>query len=133
MKEQSKSLQEEYLELQLLSKQLNQVESQLNTVNNQISEVQYVIDSLKEMKTVSSGKSVMVPLSMGIFMPAELKSGDEFLVNIGNDIIVKKNCDETVEMLDEQQSKLIELQSELSIKLDSFMRRFSLLRGKLNV
>ena len=99
MADNQKELQKMYLELQLLDEQIKQVQKHLITLDEQLIELNNTLQALDDFNKIIVGTNILVSLSPGIFTKAELKDNKELLVNVGSNIIVKKNVAETKELL----------------------------------
>jgi len=106
MSETQKKLQEKYMEMQMLQMQLKQIQQQIEALQEQIASFNIANLNLDEMKKVQSGKEILVPLLNGIFVKASIKDTDEFLVNVGANVIVKKNLEGTKQFLQEQLNEM---------------------------
>lgn len=116
-----------------LSEQLEEIEEQLerfiafsNELSNKAAELEAVIEGLKEMGKVKPGTKLLVPFSSGIFFRAELKQADEFLVNVGNGVVVKQTLEETLGLL---QKRLSEMNSHLKQTQDIIEQLMGLREG----
>jgi len=99
MEENQKELQKMYLELQFLDEQMKQIQKQITMLDEQLVELNNTIQALDDFNKTAIGANILVPLSPGVFANAELKDNKELLVNVGSNIVVKKNVDETKELL----------------------------------
>ena len=99
MEENQKELQKMYLELQLLDEQMKQIQKQITMLDEQLVELNNTIQALDDFNKTSVGTNILVSLSPGVFANAELKDNKELLVNVGGNIVVKKNVDETKDLL----------------------------------
>jgi len=99
MVDDQKELQKMYLELQLLDEQMKQVQKQAIALDEQLIELNNTLQALDDFNKTEIGTNILVSLSPGIFTSAELKNNKELFVNVGNNIIVKKNVAETKELL----------------------------------
>ena len=99
MADNQKELQKMYLELQLLDEQIKQVQKHLITLDKQLIELNNTLQALDDFNKTAVGTKILVSLSPGIFTTAELKDNKELLVNVGGNIVVKKNVAETKDLL----------------------------------
>jgi len=99
MADNQKELQKMYLELQLLDEQMKQVQKQMVALDEQLVELSNTLQALDDFNQTNIGTNILVSLSPGVFTNAELKNNKELFVNVGNNIVVKKNVAETKEML----------------------------------
>lgn len=127
-----KQLQEKYLEFQLLERQMKQVQAHLEQIEQQIAEMVVLQHNLGEMKGVSVGRELFVPLGSGIFVNAELKNNKEVLVNVGAGVVVKKSCDSAAEILEHHVSELRSVQGERAYLLDELSHRAGRIEQELS-
>jgi len=99
MGENQKELQKMYLELQFLDEQMKQIQKQITMLDEQLVELNNTIQALDDFNKTAVGTKILVSLSPGIFTTAELKDNKELLVNVGGNIVVKKNVAETKDLL----------------------------------
>jgi len=99
MEENQKELQKMYLELQLLDEQMKQIQKQITILDEQLVELNNTLQALDDFNKTAVGTKILVSLSPGIFISAELKDNKELIVNVGGNIVVKKTVDETKDLL----------------------------------
>ncbi len=99
MADNQKELQKMYLELQLLDEQMKQIQKQIVVLDEQLVELNNTLQALGDLNKTAVGTKILVSLSPGIFTTAELKDNKKLLVNVGGNIVVKKNVAETKELL----------------------------------
>jgi prefoldin alpha subunit len=99
-------LHQRYTELEYMNNHIKQLDKQYQDMESKILEISQIKDALDEMKKTDEGKEILVPMSNGIFVKAKLSKGDEFLVNVGSDVVVKKDTNATKELLDEQAKEI---------------------------
>lgn len=119
-----KDVQQRYAELQMLERQIKQVQGQIEQVEGQIGEIEYVQQSLRDLKDVGVGSELFVPLSSGIFVKAELKDNAFVLVNVGAGAVVKKSIEEASEILEHQAIELRTLEEERAMKGEELSGQF---------
>ena len=83
-------------------------ENQVALLENRRVELLLIKSSLEDLK---EGSDLLIPIGAGIYAKAKLTDADEFLVNVGSNVIVKKSINEVKEMIDkeiEEIEKLLE-------------------------
>ena len=106
--------QEIIMQLSMLQQQAEQYEQKINMINQQINE----FEALKlALDNIEDKKEILANMGKGVFVNAELKS-KELLVNIGNNIVVKKTAKETKEVIDKQINQLSEIKSQFLMQLE---------------
>ena len=117
MNEEEKKLQEKYIEMKTIEEHIKEVQKQAQMVEQQLAELITNAQSIEEFKKVKKGDEILVPISSGIFIKAELKDNNEFLVNVGADTVVKKGIDSTKELMEKQVEDMRELHVKISMQL----------------
>ncbi|MBD3361956.1 prefoldin subunit alpha [Candidatus Woesearchaeota archaeon] len=110
----AQELQQKYMQLQMFNQQLQQLQKQLETIQNQSAEIQTILLALDDIAKTEIGKEMLVPLSSGIFVRAEIKDNKKLKVNVGSNTIVEKNVQETKALLDRQILELNKLNEDLT-------------------
>jgi len=110
--------QQEYLlRLSILQQEAERIGQENENIIRQILELQELKNNLEFFRN-SKNEDSLVSFGKGIFTEASMK-GKDLLINIGSNIIVKKSIPETVELIDEQVSKLEQIKEELAQHLGS--------------
>lgn len=109
---------EKKIELQVLVQYVTQLQQQISNLDAQINELQELETALTDINLATKKNPMFASLGSGIFLESELKDNNEVLVNIGQNVIVRKSVPEAKKLIKEQieQLKLIEkqLESELN-------------------
>lgn len=117
MKKEEKELQEKYVQMKMLEEQLQEMQKQAQMLEKQLAEQIATAQSMEEFKKAKKGDEVLVPISSGVFIKAELKEKNSFLVNVGADTIVKKDIDTTKKMIEKQAQDMQELQGKMQMQM----------------
>jgi prefoldin alpha subunit len=107
---------EEYImQLSMIQEEARKLEEQLNIINQQIREFDLLKESLDNIENVKSEK-VLTSLGKGVFIESKIES-KELLVNIGNNVVLKRSTKETKDIIDKQIRELekIKIQIEQAI------------------
>ena len=105
-------LQERYVEMQLIEKQVHQLRQRLQIVEGEIQEVRSNSVALDEMSKVKPGEELMIPLANGIFMRGTVKETEKLLVGVGASI-VEKDIPSTKNILDQRLQTLEKYHKEV--------------------
>lgn len=112
-KEEQEQIQQKYIELQLLNQQIQQIQEQMTSLETQILEMQNLTKSLDEVKKIKKGSEIFVPLGAGIFVKANLQDSKEVLMNVGADVSVKKTIPDSKEVVKTQIEQMKNLMEQL--------------------
>ena len=116
-------LKEKYLEMQYLAQHMELVQQQVEKINGQMEEIMLTKSSLVEFSSVKKGKEMMVSVSNGIFAKASLIDPEKLLVNVGNNVVVEKSVEDTINLLDEQLMELGKYQMQLTAQQQTLSRK----------
>ncbi|HRZ85753.1 MAG TPA: prefoldin subunit alpha [Candidatus Paceibacterota bacterium] len=116
--------QNEYLmKLYALEQQANQFGEQLQVINQQIEELEKLKDNLKKFER-SENKEMFSEFGKGIFIKAKVEK-KEFLIDVGNKILVKKSEKEIISIIDEQIKKFESIKPEISKKVEQINKELN--------
>ena len=91
-------LQQKYMELQMIGEQIKQLQQQAQMLEEQSVELNMTLQGLEDLDKTKKDKEILVPISTGIFTKAELKAGKDLIVNVGGNVLVRKDVKTTVAM-----------------------------------
>ncbi|MBI2558437.1 prefoldin subunit alpha [Candidatus Woesearchaeota archaeon] len=118
MEDKEKKAQEMYLQFQAIEQNIKQLEKQLEVVTHQLMELSVTSSGLDELDTIKAGKDIFVPLSSGIFAKAVIKDTSELLVNVGANVIVKKDNVSTKRLIQNQVEEIRRIQKQIIDELE---------------
>jgi prefoldin alpha subunit len=100
-----KQEEENRLMAQLVQQQVAEMEDQVAHIESKKLELQMVIDSINELKDKQRAE-MLVPIGSGVLARAELVDTDNFLVNVGANIVVEKSGKEAQDAIKTQLGEL---------------------------
>ncbi|MFH2027912.1 MAG: prefoldin subunit alpha [Nanoarchaeota archaeon] len=112
-------LQEKYMQLQMMNKQIQELQQQMEMFGQQGQEIRNIVNGLEDFKDVKEGTSILIPLSSGIFARAKLENNKKLLMNVGNGVIVDKSIDEAKKLLLEQIEKVNRLEEHMTKEINN--------------
>lgn len=131
MEEKENKAQEVYMEFQVLEQRIKQLQQQLEAVTNHLMELNATGNSLEEFRKIKNEKEVFVPLSSGIFAKASVKDTSELLVNIGANVVVKKDIDSTKAIISNQIEEIKKIQKQMLNELEKMTNHAAQLEMQL--
>ena len=131
MDDKEKKAQEMYMQFQALDQHIKQLQKQLEIITHQLIELNATSNSLDELKTIGSGKEIFVPLSSGIFAKANIKDTSELLVNVGANVVVKKDVASTKTLIQNQMEEIKKIQKQIIDELDKMTNHAAQLEVQL--
>ena len=116
--EKEKKAKDLYMQFQLVDQQIKQMQKQLEMVTHQLIELDSTSSSLDEFGRIQSGKEILVPMSSGIFAKANVKDTSELLVNVGANVVVKKDISSTKRLIQKQVEEVRKMQRQMMDELE---------------
>jgi prefoldin alpha subunit len=116
----TKTLQEKYMEYQMLEQMVNHLQEQMQKIEGQMVELISVKQSLDDLKKAKKGSEMMVPIANGIFVKGELKDNEDLIINVGGNIAVNKSIEDAKHMLEKQFGTLQQMQQDLMVQLQKY-------------
>ena len=97
---------------ELLEQQAMEIHQQLQTVEKQMQDLDKVVEDINEISK-EKNKQILVPIHNGVFIKAKLEDSENFMVNIGSNISVKKTKKDTQDLLEQQREELSNYKQQL--------------------
>lgn len=127
----SKEMQQKYMQIHMFNQQLQQLQQQLEAIQNQVVEIQTILFALDDISKTEKGKEILVPLSSGIFVRAELSENKKLNVNVGSNTVVEKSVHETKALLDRQILELSKLNEDLTGQYNNIVSQAEKVQAEL--
>lgn len=109
----NKDIQTKQIEMQIIGSQIAQMQKQIQQIDNNMMEMEFIKSNLDDLKNMKKGSEMLAPIANGIFVKANLKETDEFIVNVGGNTLVKKGTEQTKKLLQEQVEEITKSRKEL--------------------
>ncbi len=119
---------EEYM---VLSQLAEEIQKEIGLAQSLLAEIDSTILTLKNVSALEGAKEVLIPLSAGVYMRAVINKQEKFLVNIGSNILVEKNLEETLDALNKRREELTQLINRRVEELNNIVARAQQLRQLL--
>lgn len=129
--EKEKKAQEVYMQLQMIEQYIKNLQKQLEMIEVQFIELNMTTQSIEEFKKLKGGTEMLVPLNSGIFMKAELKDMQDLILNVGSNIMVKKNPESAKELIEKQIREISSVREKIAEELDKLMHHAEAYHSKL--
>lgn len=132
LEEKEKKLQKFYTQFQLLEQHIKQTQQQVATINSQLVDLVSTTKSLDDLKNVKSGTEILVPVSSGVYVKGEIKDNENLIVNVGANITVKKNMEDTKKIIEKQVDEMKKLQKQTIEELQHLTNQAALIENEMN-
>ena len=113
-----KAMTEKYIIYKLLQKNVEEMQKQKAMVEAQQQEVDNTLQGLKDMEKVPEDSEILIPLGMGCYGFGKLMKKGQLIVNLGANVMVKKDITSAIEIVNQKkkdlESALGELEKEIA-------------------
>ena len=123
MEEKEKKAQEMYMEFQMLEQHIKKLQAQLEAVTGQLMELNSTSNGLDEFEKIKGEREIFVPVSSGIFAKAKLTETTELLVNVGSNVVVKRDVSSAKKLIHGQMNEIKKIQERIADQLDKLTSR----------
>lgn len=94
--------QQEIMEYQYLSQQLQQLQQTFGTMQRHLDELRRLDMNISELAHVKKGSSTLIPLGSGIYLKGTVEGESELYMNVGAGVVVKKSFAHSLETVRKQ-------------------------------
>lgn len=124
-------IQQRYVQLQLISQQINQIREQLEYVSARIMEMDELNHNLEQMKSWEGRKEILAPIGMNTFVRAELKDSNEVIMDVGSKVMLSKSIESAKETNKLQIDELREFSLQITNELSRLSHEHSAIESEL--
>ncbi|MBI5389449.1 prefoldin subunit alpha [Candidatus Woesearchaeota archaeon] len=117
-------IKEAYMEMQVYEQQMKAMQQQLEAVDTQMQEIMAVKESLSQLKNVKPQSPIKVPLTNGIFIEGKITDTNALYVNVGANVVVKKDIAGATSMMDEQLHEITQVRAQMIMQLQQMQMLF---------
>ena len=108
------SVQEQYMQLQLLAQQIQAGQKQVQAIEENLQELRKTKHTIEHLK---QGQEVLFPIAGGVFARGKLEDADHLIVNVGAGVAVKKSFADSKKVVEDQIQELKKFQQQLIAKV----------------
>lgn len=123
---------EMFMEFQALEQNIKQLQKQLELIMGQMIELTATNKSLDEFANINVNKEVFIPLSSGIFAKANISNTQELLVNVGANVVIKKDTPSTKNLIIKQIDEIRGMQKQMTEELEKMTTHASELETRIH-
>ncbi len=124
--------QKKFLELQFLSQQSKELQQQYAILEQQLAELNSIIDTLNELKNINDKPEILTSLGQGVFIKTNLKQNNEFLVNVGSNVVIAKSMEDLLELIKKQEEEIKGILEQIELEVSRIQSRASQLNDELS-
>lgn len=126
-----KAIQQKFMEYQVAEQQMQQMQQQMEKLENQTNEIRAVEQSIEDIGKAKAGDEVLVPVSGGIFFRTTMKENQQFLVNVGSNVVVEKDIEGTKSLIRQQAEEIEKYKAALEKQMAEMMEGYQKLEAEL--
>ena len=123
--------QKKFLELQILSQQSKELQQQYAVLDQQLIELSIIIDTLNEVKNRKDKTEILTSLGQGVFIKTNLKQNNEFLVNVGGNVVVAKSMNELLDLIIKQEDDIKSILEQIELEINQIYSRINQLNNDM--
>lgn len=127
--EKEKQLRRFVTEMRMMEGSVDVLNQRLQLLTASISELRLAQGSLRDLKGVESGNSLLVPVGGGVFMDAQLGDISKVVVGIGADVSVEMYYDKAVEEIGERLQEMEQAQGAVQQQLGQILAQLESHQG----
>jgi len=116
--------------LQTLASQAEAIAQQMNLIQNAISEANEAREALRGIETSAE---VLYPLGAGVYLIGEVKDAERVLMSAGSGVVIKRNREEAISLLEERVKDLNKRLEELASRYNEIVAEMEKIRERLQV
>lgn len=111
--------QEKILYMANIEREIRILEENMQIINNQILELE---DFTKNLKFIRESKEneILTQIGSRIYIKSKIEDKNKLLVETGAGVVVEKSPEETINVIEEQVSKLKQARIQISSQLESY-------------
>ncbi len=110
-------------ELREAQQNVENLQTQSKILSNSIEEIKTTIETVEGLEDVEPGTEILVPIGSDSYIPAEIKSTESVLSNLGADLVAEQSPKEVTKLLEKQEKDFEE-------SLEKIQDRIEELEGK---
>lgn len=129
-KNKQEELQQKYLEFQMIGEQMKQLQQQAQLLDEQTGELNITLQGLEDLKKAKQ-EEILVPIATGIFTKAKLVADKDLIVNVGGNVLVKKDVLTTIKMTQDRIKSVADYQANILENLQKISLRARQLEEEL--
>jgi len=114
MDEIKKELEKEYVKLNAMKNQLNELVVQKKILESKMNEISETIETIDGVKNMKRGADMWASIGSGVFVLTSMKTPDKVIVDVGAGALIEKNIEEAKEFLNKKMDGLKALYQQLS-------------------
>ena len=119
------------IEFQLMEQQIQQMDNNMQNIEQNIKDIDSILKTLDDFSKLKKGDKLMVPVANGIFAESTLTGTGKLKVNVGSNIVVDKDVEETKKMMSEQVVELENYKAETVHYYDQMYQKMQLLQAEM--
>jgi prefoldin alpha subunit len=117
------SLQEKYMQMQMMDQQVKQLQKYIQTFDQQLTEIRGLIGAIKEFSELKKGDTILAPIANGLFVKGKLEESKELLINVGGGVVVNKSIPDAIKLLESQEAEVASYRTETLSNITELLKQ----------
>lgn len=119
MEDPQQRLNQQLYAFRYLKEQREFIENQIDIVNTSYNNLNNTKKTLENLKNIKTGEEILVPIGGILYLEATIKNPEKSLFHVGQDVVIEKTIEESIETID----KLMEQHKEQVQRLSQSMQQ----------
>ncbi len=129
--QEQQELQQRILELNMLDAKFKEMQQQIQIVDQQLNELQILENNLNEIEKTKENSETLSQLGPGVFIKSSIKKNNEVFVDIGSKIIVKKNPEETKQLIKKRIEQVMNVRNIVMQEINNLVLNIQFLERQI--
>ena len=131
MKEKEKEIQQKATELQFLEQHINTIQQHLHALNKKSQELEQLRENLTEINKIKKITPIISEISNNVFLKCEMKETNNFLVNVGANIVIEYTAEEADKLIEDQIKHINNSTEKIESQLSKLVTQMQLKQEEL--
>lgn len=124
-------MQQKYLQLEMIKREIEQLNSQKQQVKQKIDEINETKKTVQALSKIEENNSIWPQIGAGVFIKAKVAEKDSFMVDSGASVFTTKSSSEVLELLEKQIEELKRADKEMDDYIEKYNESFQNLSNEL--
>ncbi|MEM2121654.1 MAG: prefoldin subunit alpha [Candidatus Woesearchaeota archaeon] len=130
-KDEEQEFEQAYLEFQIIQQQMLQIQEQIKIFENQERELIIALNAINQLQKIENNTKALIPVVNGIFIEGEIKKPENFIINVGGNIAVKKNKEEAEEIINQNIMEIQKYKEKLVLEFNKLNSKLEKIAEKI--
>jgi prefoldin alpha subunit len=124
-------IEEKSAEFEMLRRELETIDAQNSEISSRLSQFKSAVEIINQIKKAVPGQDIILPISEGLMIKAQIKDPKSALISVGNNIIIQKNSEDCESYIKERIDEADNLLSQLDAQALNITNKLRKLESEL--